>query len=168
MPALISATDAHGCGPDSHVASLFLGCLFSRLTEVGAQSQAALQLQHAWRTRSIRTNARANLQKALKAARIQAFYRARLIVRSLRATQAARKSLRRSLKARVARTRFSKELQRLKAGEEMRHRHGAKVIQKAALNMLLNRKFGGAAIIVQSAARGMAERLGHAGRHAEG
>jgi len=45
VPSLLGPSDAQGCGPDTHVAALLLACLFGRLTEVGAQSQAAQQLQ---------------------------------------------------------------------------------------------------------------------------
>ena len=159
VPPLVGASsDAHGCGPDAHVAALFLACLFSRLTEVGAQSQAAQLLQIVWVNRKHRTNARANLRVALFAARLQRRWRAKRQLRMLRATKEARTSIRRSVAARVSRTRFSKELARLKTAHEMRHRLAARVLQRAAMLLLLARRCGAAALVVQSIGRGMLAR----------
>ena len=92
VPPLVGPTDAHGCGPDEHVSSLYLACLFGRLTQVGQQASAASALQGAWRNRHLHVNMRTMLRRALMAARVQQLWRAKRRAAYARFTLDARRA----------------------------------------------------------------------------
>ena len=153
VPPLISAADAHGCGPDSHVASLLLGCLFSRLTEVGKQQSAAQQLQLAWINRTHRTDSRANLRRALKAYAVQRRWRSAVAIRRAKAALKAKLAIRAALRARMLRVRLSRLVAFVARAKARRANEAATLIQEAGLTMVLARRCGESTIVVQKYAR---------------
>ena len=103
VPPLMGPADSHGCGPDAHVSALYLAFLFARLTHVGQQSSAAQLLQLAWRGRDHRMDPWVMLRRLVRAARIQTFWKRKLLVRVSRTQRKALLVLKHGVRGRIAR-----------------------------------------------------------------
>ena len=158
VPILVGPSDAHGCGPDAHVSSLLLACLFRRITDVGEQQSAAQQLQLAWLGRHHRHDARLALRRAVRAARIQRAWRKARGRKFATARRAAKLAARKVLRAAEASRRLSQLVAFLQSARERRRHAAARTLQRAGLTFVLSRRVGTSALIVQAYARGFLQR----------